>query len=119
MWVTLGQAPDLVRARSLLHLQVTGAVSDDVDSEGAKEMLSIAMRGKAVLLILNDIWDVEHEHEHEHVSYTFNYSMNYISFTSFNSTPANTVPIWDKSLNRGGRCTESRCCVGLSHHHIA
>ena len=61
VWVTLGQTPDLDRMRALIHLQATGEeLSSDATPEQAKEKITVAMRGRSVLLILDDIWEEEH-----------------------------------------------------------
>eukprot|EP01046_Picozoa_sp_COSAG06_P029309 COSAG06_NODE_2708_length_6408_cov_2.142970_1_plen_1860_part_00 len=61
VWVTLGQTPDLNRMQALIHLQVTGGeLAADTTPEQAKEKITVAMRGRTVLLILDDIWEEEH-----------------------------------------------------------
>eukprot|EP01051_Picozoa_sp_SAG22_P032679 SAG22_NODE_13910_length_391_cov_0.698630_2_plen_80_part_01 len=46
-----GQAPDLLRMQSLLHLQATGeALPPDCSAEQAQEQVQHALRGKATLL---------------------------------------------------------------------
>jgi hypothetical protein len=61
VWVTLGQTPDLARTAGLIYLQVTGEeLSADATPEQAKELITVAMRGRNVVLILDDIWEEEH-----------------------------------------------------------
>ena len=61
IWVTLGQTPDLDRMRGLIHLQVTGEeLAAESTPEQAKELITVAMRGRSVLLVLDDIWEEEH-----------------------------------------------------------
>ena len=62
VWVTLGQTPDLARMQSLIYLQVTGKdVPSDTSPAQAKELITVAMRDKCVLLILDDVWEESHE----------------------------------------------------------
>ena len=64
IWVTLGQTPDLMRMKSLIHLQVTGdELSTDSSPEQAKEIITVAMRGRRILLVLDDVWEETHEAE--------------------------------------------------------
>jgi hypothetical protein len=61
VWVTLGQTPDMARMQALIHLQVTGAeMAADSTPEQAKELITVAMRGRTVLLIIDDLWEEEH-----------------------------------------------------------
>ena len=61
VWVTLGQTPDLARMQALIYLQITGQeLSSDATPEQAKELITVAMRGRDVLLILDDIWQEQH-----------------------------------------------------------
>ena len=61
IWVTLGQTPDLDDMRALIHLQLTGEeLASDATPEQAKEKITVAMRGRTVLVILDDIWEEEH-----------------------------------------------------------
>jgi hypothetical protein len=61
VWVTLGQTPDLARMQALIYLQVTGEeLAADATPEQAKEKITVALRGRIVLLILDDIWEEEH-----------------------------------------------------------
>merc|ERR1711969_430123 len=62
VWVTLGQTPDLARMQSLIYVQVTGQeLSTETSPEEAKELITVAMRDKCVLLILDDVWEEPHE----------------------------------------------------------
>eukprot|EP01048_Picozoa_sp_COSAG05_P011210 COSAG05_NODE_1042_length_6066_cov_2.922742_2_plen_1109_part_00 len=61
VWVTLGQTPDLARMQALIHLQATGEeLSPDATPEQAKELITVAMRGRQLLLVLDDVWDEEY-----------------------------------------------------------
>eukprot|EP01046_Picozoa_sp_COSAG06_P051834 COSAG06_NODE_8556_length_2130_cov_4.338257_2_plen_345_part_01 len=64
IWVTLGQTPDLMRMKSLIHLQATGEeLSTDASPEHVKELITVALRGRRVLLVLDDVWEESHEAE--------------------------------------------------------
>ena len=60
--MTLGQTPSIDQLRALIHLQVTGEdLSSDATPEQAKEQISIAMRNRCILLVLDDVWEPQHE----------------------------------------------------------
>eukprot|EP01047_Picozoa_sp_COSAG01_P042920 COSAG01_NODE_3777_length_5704_cov_34.622658_2_plen_714_part_00 len=62
IWVTLGQAPSAVSVQSLAFSQLTGGRFSSEDSEQQRSLaLQQAMRGKKLLLVLDDIWDASHE----------------------------------------------------------
>lgn len=62
VWVTLGQTPDLNRMKALVYLQVTGEeLSAAAGPEQAKELITVAMRDRCVLLVLDDCWEESHE----------------------------------------------------------
>lgn len=59
---TCGQTPSLQRMRQLIYLQATGReLSADATPEQTTELITVAMRGRCVLLVLDDIWEAEHE----------------------------------------------------------
>eukprot|EP01052_Picozoa_sp_SAG31_P041944 SAG31_NODE_6506_length_1992_cov_2.123085_1_plen_263_part_10 len=61
LWVTLGQTPDLDHMQALIYLQATGQeLALDLTPEQAKEKITVVMRGRRVLLILDDVWEEEH-----------------------------------------------------------
>ena len=64
LWVTLGQQPDLSRLQRLIYLQATGKeLKADVTPEQAKEIILRSLRGRTVLLILDDCWEEAHQQE--------------------------------------------------------
>lgn len=64
VWLPLGQTPVISKLQNLCHLQCTGnELSGELSGEEKKEALQQAMRGKRVLLCLDDLWEEEHEKE--------------------------------------------------------
>ena len=64
VWLPLGQTPVIPKLQNLCHMQSTGKeLSAELSSEEKKEALLQAMKGKRVLLCLDDLWEAEHEHE--------------------------------------------------------
>eukprot|EP01050_Picozoa_sp_SAG11_P008326 SAG11_NODE_728_length_7495_cov_3.384397_2_plen_878_part_00 len=61
VWCTLGQTPELIKSMGSVYLQLTGHELQDTTVEDAKEKLKNAFRGKDVLLVLDDIWEKDHE----------------------------------------------------------
>jgi hypothetical protein len=64
VWITLGSEPNLESLQDLLHLQLTGRGFDGERSSTAEERperLKQAMAGIDVLLVLDDLWEQEHE----------------------------------------------------------
>ena len=59
-WVTVGQAPDLPRLQSAL-LAETGTESTSVtETIRGRKLLEERLAGRAVLLVLDDVWDPAH-----------------------------------------------------------
>jgi hypothetical protein len=53
-----------MRMKSLIHLQATGEeLSTDASPEHVKELITVALRGRRVLLVLDDVWEESHEAE--------------------------------------------------------
>eukprot|EP01045_Picozoa_sp_COSAG04_P004647 COSAG04_NODE_205_length_20393_cov_45.275796_13_plen_2486_part_00 len=64
VWLPLGQTPVISKLQNLCHMQCTGKeLSSELSSEEKKEALQQAMAGKRVLLVLDDLWEEEHEPE--------------------------------------------------------
>ena len=62
VWVTLGHSSIMDRLRALIHLQVTGEeLAADTGPEQAKELITVAMRDRCMLLVLDDCWEESHE----------------------------------------------------------
>lgn len=60
--MTLGQTPEMLRMQKLIHLQMTGVeLAPDTSAEQVEELITVAMRGRCVLLVLDDIWEEAHE----------------------------------------------------------
>ena len=60
--MTLGQTPSIDRMRALIHLQATGEeLSSDATPDEVKELITIAMRNRCILLVLDDCWEPQHE----------------------------------------------------------
>jgi hypothetical protein len=61
-WLPLGQEPNLPALQELLHVQLTGGTFDgDPTPESKLEHLQQAMAGKKLLLVLDDLWEAQHE----------------------------------------------------------
>jgi tetratricopeptide (TPR) repeat protein len=64
VWLPLGQTPVISKLQNLCHMQCTGKeLSPELSSEEKQEALQQAMKGKRVLLCLDDLWEEEHELE--------------------------------------------------------
>eukprot|EP01046_Picozoa_sp_COSAG06_P022821 COSAG06_NODE_1787_length_8398_cov_5.335944_7_plen_595_part_00 len=64
IWLPLGQTPVISKLQNLCHIQCTGKeLSPELSSDEKKEALQRAMKGKRVLLCLDDLWEEEHELE--------------------------------------------------------
>eukprot|EP01046_Picozoa_sp_COSAG06_P021714 COSAG06_NODE_1644_length_8819_cov_13.898624_5_plen_1191_part_00 len=62
VWLPLGQTPVISKLQNLCHMQCTGQeLSSELSSDEKKEALRQAMKGKRVLLCLDDLWEEEHE----------------------------------------------------------
>ena len=62
VWVALGQEPNLAQLQESVHVQLTGQAFDGQPTAEEKlEALRQAMAGKDVLLVLDDLWEAEHE----------------------------------------------------------
>ena len=60
-WIPLGQTPDLAVALALLHLQLTGGGLDsDMSAIEQQECVTQALKGRSMLLVLDDVWKPEH-----------------------------------------------------------
>lgn len=60
-WVPLGQQPNINKAQSLLYYQLTGlqlAHSSTVSEN--EEMIKDGMKGKSILLVVDDCWEAAH-----------------------------------------------------------
>ena len=59
---TLGQDPDLEHMKALMYMQLVGEeLPADTSPEKAKEKITVAMRNRLVLLVLDDCWEPAHE----------------------------------------------------------
>jgi hypothetical protein len=48
--------------QKLIHLQMTGKeLGPDMSAEQIEELITVAMRGRKVLLVLDDVWLEDHE----------------------------------------------------------
>ena len=64
IWLPLGQSPVISKLQNLCHMQCTGKeLSPELSSDEKQEALQQAMKGKRVLLCLDDLWEEEHELE--------------------------------------------------------
>jgi hypothetical protein len=64
VWLPLGQSPVMAKLQNLCHMQCTGKeLSHELSSEEKKEALQQALKGKRVLLCLDDLWEEQHESE--------------------------------------------------------
>jgi hypothetical protein len=64
IWLPLGQTPVISKLQNLCHMQCTGKeLSAELSSDEKKEALQQAMKGKRVLLCLDDLWEEDHELE--------------------------------------------------------
>ena len=60
-WVPLGQTPDMEAMLALLYLQVSGrAFAQDLPELEKQQLVTQALAGKNVLLVLDDGWDSAH-----------------------------------------------------------
>jgi len=60
LWVTLGQQPLPVRELSKLYSAVTGETRTFIDADDAAIQLFARLETKRCLLVIDDVWDVEH-----------------------------------------------------------
>ena len=61
-WVTLGQTPNIDSLRGVLYQQLTGGAWDsDWTDEAKVQQLGDAFAKQKILLVLDDLWDSEHE----------------------------------------------------------
>jgi len=59
IWLPLGQTPVISKLQNLCHMQCTGKeLTAELSSEEKMEALQQAMKGKRVLLCLDDLWEV-------------------------------------------------------------
>jgi hypothetical protein len=64
-FVSAGQEPATLELQRTMHLQLVGQPLDEKNagtSESQREALQTAAAGKRWLVVLDDIWQVEHEH---------------------------------------------------------
>jgi NB-ARC domain/WD domain, G-beta repeat len=59
-WLTIGQKPNLLDLQSQLLRRLTGAKETSATEQEAKDALREAFEGKAVLLVLDDAWTIDH-----------------------------------------------------------
>ena len=59
VWAALGQEPNIRALQDTVHLQLTGKAFDE--GKERKEQLRQAMAGKEILLVLDDMWELDHE----------------------------------------------------------
>ena len=63
-FVSAGQEPAMLELQRTMHLQLAGQPLDEKNagtSESQREALQMAAAGKQWLVVLDDIWQVEHE----------------------------------------------------------
>jgi hypothetical protein len=60
LWVTLGQQPLPVRELSRLYSAITGETRTFIDADDAAIQLFAKLETKRCLLVIDDVWDVEH-----------------------------------------------------------
>jgi hypothetical protein len=64
VWLPIGQTPVVAKLLNLCHMQCTGKeLSAELSAEEKKQALQQAMKGKKVLLCLDDLWEEVHETE--------------------------------------------------------
>eukprot|EP01052_Picozoa_sp_SAG31_P030464 SAG31_NODE_3127_length_4646_cov_6.057620_2_plen_484_part_00 len=62
VWMPLGQQPNIEKCQEQLYLQLTGSeLAMELDQEERHDMLRSAMNGVKLLLVLDDLWEAEHE----------------------------------------------------------
>ena len=63
VWVTLGQTPNINHLQRIIHEQLVPNTSWDKDSPDdiKKQRLTEAFYGQDVLLVLDDLWEIDHE----------------------------------------------------------
>eukprot|EP01051_Picozoa_sp_SAG22_P006380 SAG22_NODE_416_length_10804_cov_4.791126_4_plen_1245_part_00 len=62
LWVSFGQQPNPLKLTALVYQQLTGRVlGPDETEESRRQTLMEAMRGKRLLLILDDLWEPKWE----------------------------------------------------------
>lgn len=60
LWATLGEQPALLPELTKLYAALTGERPSFVDADDASLALSSKLEGKRCLLVIDDVWDVEH-----------------------------------------------------------
>lgn len=61
VWVTFGQQPVLRNCQAVAYMQLTGKeLQATMAAVEIQQMLKTAFHGKTVLLILDDVWELEH-----------------------------------------------------------
>lgn len=64
VWIALGQQPNLEKLQELVYLQLTDQKFDAETTPTEKHvLLKKAMAGMKLLLVLDDLWEVEHEQQ--------------------------------------------------------
>jgi hypothetical protein len=64
IWLPLGASPVIAKLQNLCHMQCMGTeLSHELSGEEKKEALQQALKGKRVLLCLDDLWEGQHESE--------------------------------------------------------
>eukprot|EP01052_Picozoa_sp_SAG31_P006593 SAG31_NODE_304_length_18019_cov_10.386440_8_plen_750_part_00 len=64
IWLPLGQSPVIAKLQNLCHMQCTGMeMSPELSNLEQKQALQQAMKGKRLLLVLDDLWEMDHEQE--------------------------------------------------------
>ena len=59
-WPTVGQKPNLLDLQNKLLRQLTGAKQGLTTEEEAKDALRDALEGRRALIVLDDVWSVDH-----------------------------------------------------------
>eukprot|EP01043_Picozoa_sp_COSAG02_P075351 COSAG02_NODE_15501_length_1165_cov_1.338649_1_plen_141_part_10 len=63
VWVALGQEPNLENLQELVYLELTSSKFEGEPTPAERRvLLKQAMAGKVLLLVLDDLWEIEHEH---------------------------------------------------------
>lgn len=60
LWVTLGQAPNLLNELIKLYAALTGERPGFVDAEDAARELALKLEGKNCLIVIDDVWKTAH-----------------------------------------------------------
>jgi NB-ARC domain len=59
-WLTIGQKPKLLELQNQLLRQLTGSQETLTTEQEAKDALREALKGRSALLMLDDVWNVDH-----------------------------------------------------------